>query len=244
VVGADGLHSRVRRLTFGPDDRYERDLGIAVAAFDIDGYRPRDENVAVGHTEAGFQAIRLAMRDGATMFLVTFRLAGPIPEDDMAAQQAVLRRALAGAGGEVPGILARLPEARTFYFDKAAQIRMPSWSAGRITLIGDAGAGPSLLAGQGGALAMVEAYTLASELARHPGNHAAAFAAVHDRLAPLVLSKQDAAVGLGVAFAPRTRFELAMRNTIMRTMAVPFIGRLVMGRSLRDQITLPPPAGG
>jgi 2-polyprenyl-6-methoxyphenol hydroxylase-like FAD-dependent oxidoreductase len=244
VVGADGLHSRVRRLTFGPDDRYERDLGIAVAAFDIDGYRPRDENVAVGHTEVGFQAIRLAMRDGATMFLFTFRLDGPIPEDDMAAQQTVLRRALGGAGGEVPGILDRLPEARTFYFDKAAQIRMPSWSAGRITLIGDAGAGPSLLAGQGGALAMVEAYTLASELARHPGNHAAAFAAAHDRLAPLVLSKQDAAVGLGVAFAPRTRFELAMRNTIMRTMAVPFIGRLVMGRSLRDQITLPPPAGG
>jgi 2-polyprenyl-6-methoxyphenol hydroxylase-like FAD-dependent oxidoreductase len=244
VVGADGLHSRVRRLAFGPDDRYERDLGIGVAAFDIDGYLPRDENVAVAHTEVGFQAVRLAMRDGATMFLVTFRLEGAIPEDDVPAQQAMLRHALAGAGGEVPGILERLPEARSFYFDKAAQIRMPSWSAGRVALVGDAGAAPSLLAGQGGALAMVEAYTLASELAQHPGDHAAAFAAYHARLARLVVSKQDAAVGLGLAFAPRSRMQLAIRNAIMRTMTIGFVGRLVMGRSLRDQVTLPPPAGG
>lgn len=244
VVGADGLHSRVRRLTFGPDDEYERDLGIGVAAFDADGYLPRDENVVVAHTEVGFQAIRLALRDGATMFLLTFRLDGPIPEDDVAAQQQVLRHALAGAGGEVPAILDRLPDARTFYFDKAAQIRMPSWSRGRIVLVGDAGAAPSLLAGQGSALAMIEAYVLAAELERSGGDHVAAFAAYERQLAGLLQSKQDAAIGLGVAFAPRNRLQLTLRNAIMRTMRVPFIARLAMGRSLRDQIALPPPPGG
>ena len=55
---------------------------------------------------------------------------------------------------------------RTSTSTRSSQIRMPSWSTGRIALVGDAGACPSFLAGQGSALAMVEAYTLAAELAR------------------------------------------------------------------------------
>jgi 2-polyprenyl-6-methoxyphenol hydroxylase-like FAD-dependent oxidoreductase len=244
VIGADGQHSHVRRLVFGPDAEYERDLGIAVCAFDLEGYPHRDVDVAVGHTEVGFQAVRLALRDGGTMFLLTFRHEGPIPVDDPEAQRDIVRRALAGAGGEVPGVLERMPEARTFYFDKALQIRMPAWTRGRVALVGDAGAAPSLLAGQGSALAMVEAYTLAAELDRTGGDHIRAFEAYERRLRPLILSKQDAATGLGVAFAPRSRMQLAVRNAIMKTMAVPFIARLAMGRSLRDQVELPPPAGG
>jgi 2-polyprenyl-6-methoxyphenol hydroxylase-like FAD-dependent oxidoreductase len=201
-------------------------------------------DVAVGHTEVGFQAVRLALRDGGTMFLLTFRHEGPIPVDDPEAPCDIVRRALAGAGGEVPGILERMPEARTFYFDKALQIRMPAWTHERVALVGDAGAAPSLLAGQGSALAMVEAYTLAAELDRTGGDHIRAFEAYERRLRPLILSKQDAATGLGVAFAPRSRMQLAVRNAIMKTMAVPFIARLAMGRSLRDQVELPPPAGG
>ena len=54
VVGADGLHSRVRLLAFGPQERFENHLGIVVAAFDIAGYRPRDEHVAVMHADVGF----------------------------------------------------------------------------------------------------------------------------------------------------------------------------------------------
>jgi 2-polyprenyl-6-methoxyphenol hydroxylase-like FAD-dependent oxidoreductase len=244
VVGADGLHSAVRRMMFGPDDAFQRDVGIAVAAFDVEGYLPRDELVAVAHAEVGFQAVRLAMRDDATMFLLTFRHEGTIPEDDVGAQQQLLRRSLAGAGGEVPAILDRIPDARTFYFDKAAQIRMPSWSSGRVALIGDAAAAPSLLAGQGSALAMVEAYVLAAELDRADGDHGAAFAATFGRLGALVRAKQDAAIGLGTAFAPRNRAQLLLRNAIMRTMSVPLVARLAMGRSLSDPIALPPPAGG
>jgi len=142
-------------------------------------------------------------------------------------------------GGEIPGVLALMPQARTFYLDRASQIRMPSWSRGRIALVGDAGACPSLLAGQGSALAMVEAYILATELAR-TDDHRAAFAAYERQLATLVRQKQDAAIGLGVAFAPRTRAQLALRNVAMNLMALPFVANLVMGRSLRDPITLPP----
>ncbi len=244
VVGADGLHSRVRSLAFGPDEEFERSLGIAVAVFDVDGYRPRDELVAVMHTEVGVQALRAGLRDGATMFCFIFRYEGKLPEDDVAAQQEVLRARLRDVGWEVPEMLARMPQARTFYFDRASQIRMPSWSRGRVALIGDAAACPSLLAGQGSALAMVEAYVLAAELHRSGGDHRAAFAAYEGQLAPVVRAKQDAAIGLCVAFAPRNRLQVLLRNTVMGLMGIPLVANLAMGRSLRDPIELPPPPSG
>lgn len=141
-------------------------------------------------------------------------------------------------------MLATLPQARTFYCDRASQIRMPSWSRGRVALIGDAAACPSLLAGQGSALAMVEAYVLAAELHRSGGDYAAAFASYERQLAPLVRDKQDAAIGLGAAFAPRNRGQLLLRNTLVGLMGIPLVARLTMGRSLRDPIELPPSASG
>ncbi|MHA6695938.1 FAD-binding domain [Homoserinimonas sp. A520] len=244
VVGADGLHSRVRSLTFGPEDQFERYLGIAVAVFEVDGYRPRDELVAVTHTEVGVQALRFAMRDDTTMFCFTFRHDGDLPTDDVEAQQELLRARLAEVGWEVPDILDRMPQARTFYCDRASQIRMPSWSSGRVALIGDAAACPSLLAGQGSALAMVEAYVLAAELHKAGDDYRAAFAAYERQLAPFVRTKQDAAIGLGAAFAPRNRMQVLLRSTVLGLMAVPFIAQLAMGRSLRDPIQLPPPPTG
>lgn len=239
VVGADGLHSRVRLLAFGPEERFEDHLGIVVAAFDVAGYRPRDELVAVMHADVGFQVLRLSLRDDLTLFLVTLRGGGDVPLDSPATQQAFLRGRLADAGWEMPAILDAMTAARTFYFDRASQIRMPSWSRGRVVLVGDAAACPSLLAGQGSALAMIEAYVLAAELARTDGDHAAAFARYHARLAQLLRSKQDAARGLGLAFAPRDRVRLAIRNTVMRTLSLPYVPNLVMGRSLRDAVELP-----
>ena len=70
VVGADGLHSQVRRLAFGPQEQFEKYLGIVVAVFDVEGYRPRDELVAMMHAEVGFQVVRVALRDDVTMFLL------------------------------------------------------------------------------------------------------------------------------------------------------------------------------
>ena len=55
------------------------------------------------------------------------------------------------------------------YFDRVSQIQMDTWSQGRVGLIGDAAFSPSLLAGQGAALAMTAAYVLAGELARLRG---------------------------------------------------------------------------
>lgn len=238
VVGADGLHSRVRRLAFGPDEQFETHLGIKVAAFDVTGYPARDDLAVVMYTGVGFQVTRLAMRDDLTMFLFTFRDDEDVP-DDVEAQQATLRSRLAGAGWETPAILESMPRAKTFYFDRVSQIRMPRWSAGRTVLLGDAAACVSLLAGQGAALAMIEAYVLSAALARANGDHVEAFAEYERDLAPFVLSKQNAAIRLGAAFAPKNGLQLLLRNSVMRLLGVPFVAELAMGRSLRDAIELP-----
>ena len=105
-------------------------------------------------------------------------------------------------------------------------------------MVGDAAACPSLLAGQGSALAMVESYVLAAELAR-ASEHCEAFSRYEERLAPLLRSKQDAALGLGPAFAPTNRFQLLLRNTVMRLMRLPKVTDLAMRKSFHDAVELP-----
>jgi 2-polyprenyl-6-methoxyphenol hydroxylase-like FAD-dependent oxidoreductase len=227
----------VRRLIFGPDERFERYLGMVVAAIDVEQYPERDELVAMMHADVGFQAIRLSFRGDATLLLFSLRHDGEVPTE-RAEQESLLRRKLGDKGWEVPQMLAAMSDARNFYFDAVSQIRMPSWSTGRIALVGDAGACPSFLAGQGSALAMVEAYTLAAELAR-TSDHREAFARYEERLMPLIRSKQDAARGLGVAFAPKNGFQLLLRNSAMKLMGLPKIGDIVMGRSFHDRVELP-----
>lgn len=238
VVGADGLHSRVRRLVFGPEERFAHPLGIVVAAFEVDGYHPRDEGALVMHAEVGFQAMRVGLPDGGTLFLLTVRHDGAVPVHDVDAQQALLRDRLAGTGWEVPRILDAMSRARTFYCDTVSQIRMPAWSRGRIALVGDAAACVSLLAGQGSALAMVEAYVLAAELARS-GDHVTAFARYEQRLGEFLRDKQNAATGIATVFAPRSRAGLLVRNAALALTGLPRIGSVVAGRSLRDVVELP-----
>ncbi len=242
VIGADGLHSRVRSLAFGPESEFARDLGVAIAVFDVSAYRPRDELVAVTRTQIGVQTLRVALRDDITMFCFTFRYDGELPRDRTGGER-LLRDRLSGFGGEIPAILEQLPHARTFFLDRAMQVRMPSWWRGRIGLIGDAGAAPSFLAGQGSALAMIEAYVLASELDRTGGDHRAAFAGYERQLLPMVRAKQDAAIGLGDFFAPRDRWRLLVRTAAMGVLGIPPIAKLLVGRSLRDPIRLPPGFG-
>lgn len=115
---------------------------------------------------------------------------------------------------------------------------MPRWSAGRIALVGDAAYAPSLLAGQGSALAIIGAYVLAGELARAV-NAADAFARYEGRLRPFIGRKQRGAATLGGAFAPRTHFGMWFRNLVTRAFALPGVARLAIGRSLVDRLALP-----
>lgn len=243
VIGADGLHSSVRRQVFGSESDFERYLGIMVSVFVLDGYEPRDELVGVTRTTVGRQVLRFAQRDGSTVVALTFRHDGTSPLGDLTAQQDLLRDQFADMRWEVPEILDRMPDARSFYFDRVSQIRMPTWSRGRVVLLGDAAACASLLAGQGSALAMIEGYVLAQALNDPSNDHTAALIEYERTLSSFVRSKQDAAARMGVAFAPRNRFELALRNAAIRSMRVPLLADIAIGRSLHDEVDLPEASG-
>jgi 2-polyprenyl-6-methoxyphenol hydroxylase-like FAD-dependent oxidoreductase len=238
VVGADGLHSRVRELTFGPEDRVERFLGYKAAAFQAEGYRPRDELVYVMYTEVGQQLARFSMRNGRTMFLFTFADANP-DTGDVCLQKAVLRRRFGASGWECPAILEALDHATDLYFDRVSQIRMNAWSRGRVVLVGDAAYCVSLLAGQGSALAMAGAYILAGELHRAKDDYRSAFDRYQALFAPLISSKQDSAQRFAGAFAPKSALALWLRNRIFNLMSIGWIADLAVGRDLADRIRLP-----
>lgn len=238
VIGADGLHSRVRELIFGPEIQFEKFLGYKAAAFGIDGYRPRDELAYVMYTEVGQQVARFAMRNDRTMFLFTF--ADPDPgSGDLSAQKALLRRRFGASGWECPAILDGLERVSDFYFDRVSQIRMNAWSRGRVALVGDAAHCVSLLAGQGLALAMAGAYILAGEIHRAKRDYQSAFARYQALFGPLIRTKQKSALRFAGAFAPRSRAALWLRNRILNLLRIGWIADLAVGRDLADRITLP-----
>lgn len=240
VVGADGLHSAVRRLAF-PEAAAAHYLGYMVAAFEAQDYPRRDEGVYVAYARPGQQMARFAMRNGRTLFLLVFAANRPPDVDahDIAAQKQVLHRVFGDAGWESRDILRALDACDTLYFDEVSQIRLPRWSRGRIALLGDAAFAPSLLAGQGAALAVAAAYVLAGELAEHSDQPELAFQRYEQKLRSLIGDKQRSAVQFARAFAPRTQLGLFIRNQLSRVLMVPGVARLALGRGLLDRMELP-----
>lgn len=239
VIGADGLHSTVRSLAFGPEPWYAHYLGCQVAACVIDGYQPRDDDVYVTHNLPGRQVGRFAMDGNRTLVLFIFRSSNPYVPQTFDSCKALLRSQFADAAWETPEILAALDDVDDAYVDVVSQIRMHKWSVGRVALVGDAGACVSLLAGEGTGLALVESYVLAGELARAENDITRAFNAYEARLRGFVEQKQNGATKFISFFTARTQTGIRVRNAAMRAMNLPFVGDLVMNRTLRDDIDLP-----
>jgi 2-polyprenyl-6-methoxyphenol hydroxylase-like FAD-dependent oxidoreductase len=238
VVGADGLHSDVRRLVFGPERRFERRLGYSVAAFEAEHYRPRDEDVYVMYGQPGRMVGRVALRGDRTLILFVFSDDEP-PPGAMDEQKAKLSARFGDGQWECPQILEALDGAQNLYFDSVSQIRMDAWSLGRVALIGDAAFCISLAGGQGSALAMISAYALAGELARAEGRHDEAFRAYEAQLRAYIAGKQRGAQRFAAAFAPRTLWGLRFRNLMINAAAIPGLARLAIGRDIVDRLELP-----
>ena len=136
---------------------------------------------------------RFTLRDDRTLFLFVFAADGdPLPST-LEQQKAMLHGKYAAGRWECPSIMAELDRATELYLDRVSQIRMRSWSKGRVALIGDAAFCVSLLAGQGSALAMISAYVLAGELAEAGGRYQQAFDNYEARLRPFIETKQRGA---------------------------------------------------
>ncbi|MEU7874140.1 FAD-dependent monooxygenase [Dactylosporangium sp. NPDC049140] len=184
VVGADGLHSAVRRAIF--PDAVPHHLGAYVAVYTAPNDLGLDEwQVWLRDDRTGAGAGIYTARDNRELRVNVGFMSGPVGYDrhDLDAQRRLVHERCAGLGWEIPRLLAAMDAAPDFYFDAMAQVRLDAWSSGRVTLLGDAGYCPSPLSGQGTSLALVGAYVLAEELARAGAGGLAAYEA---RMRPFV----------------------------------------------------------
>jgi 2-polyprenyl-6-methoxyphenol hydroxylase-like FAD-dependent oxidoreductase len=183
VVGADGLHSTVRRLAFGPEAAFVHHLGTYLATFSAPNFLALDDwQLWVQAPTAG--GVIYPARGNSELRVTLGFGSEPLAYDyhDLEQQKRFVEEHLADMGWEIPRLLQAMHGAPDFYFDAMAQVRMPGWSKGRATLVGDAGYCASPLSGQGTSLALVGAYVLADALARNGSDAPAALASYERRL--------------------------------------------------------------
>jgi 2-polyprenyl-6-methoxyphenol hydroxylase-like FAD-dependent oxidoreductase len=205
VVGADGLHSALRGMVFGPHERFVRHLGLVLAFYSVPNEFGLDRwLVEYQDPESGRSALLRPIQDATrAMAMFSFPAADfDVDHRDVPAQKRLLRERTAGLGWLSPRLLAQLDDTPDFYLDQVAQVVMDHWSSGRVGLLGDAAFSSSPMSGQGTGLALVGAYLLAGELAAAGWDPEAGFAAYEARMRPFVEANQEIGrmhvAGLGV----------------------------------------------
>lgn len=221
VVGADGLHSGVRRLVFGQESGYSDYIGAHLGVLSVPKQLARDGQMRL-HLGAG----RLAgvytgrvLDDARAMFI--FR--GPeldYDHRDEVRQQELLREAFTGMHPEVDSWLTEIDSTPAFYFDAVTQLRLTTWSRGRVTLVGDAGYGPGPAVGGSTSLAVVGAYVLAGELAVADGDHERAFPAYQEKLGDLVRRSRRFARDAAKTIVPTSRAGVYASVSLFRLLDV------------------------
>ncbi|MDD1679364.1 MAG: FAD-dependent monooxygenase [Methanomicrobiales archaeon] len=237
LFGADGVHSRVREMVFGPVSVRERFLGYYVAGCDLEssGYDLGD-SVKV-YEEPGRAAWFYPLKDRMeALYFFSFGHVGHLPHEK---RLPFVRERYKGAGWIAEKVLQKLPESEPTYFDSMTQKRLPSWQKGRVALLGDACGCLTPLASQGSHMAMAAAFILAQELQRHSGDHRRAFLAYEDFLKPIVSRKQDLASHLAHRFIPRMHTPLFLRYLAFRLAFSPLFIRHFLasfgGKSILDR---------
>ena len=209
VIGADGIHSNVRRLAFGPQADHVKHLGYHYALVRLD---PDGDDVM--YNEPG----RMAALGGAKAPAFFVFASAPLPDlrDDVAAQKRALVEAYRGGRWRLPELMEQVPGADEFYMDAISRVTIDRTSAGRVALLGDAAHG-NALGGFGTGLAIVGACVLAGELRRAAGNHDTAFAQYGAKFRRYAAVSRS--VNAGRLLAPSTRLGIRARNLLFSALA-------------------------
>lgn len=226
VIGADGLHSTVRRQVFGPESQFVRHLKHYFAFGDADPGAAADRCVTLFNTPGKMAGVYRSGNHAEAKAYLVFRSETPLDYDhrDLDDQRRLLRAAFADESSwQVPELLDGLLADPDMYFDAASQIRMASWSFGRVALVGDAAYCASPASGAGAELALTGAYRLAGELAAAGGDHRVAFHRYEQAHRPLVERKQQVGPNIKL-LAPSTRIGICVRNVATRLPLGAFAG--------------------
>ncbi|VVJ18684.1 Oxidoreductase [Amycolatopsis camponoti] len=239
VAGADGLHSGVRALAFGPEEDFLRRFDAYISISTVPNTLELDRWELLHSAAAGkmVNVYSTARADDAkAAFWFT---APPLTYDrrDVEGQKDLVADRFAGLGWEIPALLGAMREAGDFYFDPVCQIVMDHLSAGRVTLLGDAGYCASPASGQGTSLALVGAYVLAGELAAASGDHTVAFARYESEMRPYIEKNQALAKTALRGIIPRSRAFAWFNTRMIRLMPyLPGRNRVLeqMARPIRE----------
>lgn len=201
VIGADGLNSTTRRMVFDKDEYKLINLGAYFSVFSIPNY------LNLSHTEVQCEANQKLisitsdknhkMAEAAFMFRAQNVLNNIRDEKE---QQKFLRDTFQDFGWQASKILELMSDSDDFYFDSVSQVKMKSWTKGRVALLGDAGYCASPLSGQGNNLALVGAYILAGELKQADCNYTRAFSRYNELLHSFVEANQKLGVWVSESF--------------------------------------------
>jgi 2-polyprenyl-6-methoxyphenol hydroxylase-like FAD-dependent oxidoreductase len=231
VVGADGLHSTVRRMVFGPETDFVTHLGLYVATAMLD--RPSTDLRTVLIHNAPGRAVVIHPATGREGAAFIFRHP-PLPAmtvRDPRVQDRLLTAAYGDLGWQVPQLLDRVLHTSDRYFDSVSRVRMDCWSRGRTVLVGDAATCVSLL-GEGSSMAIAGAATLSISLVRSPDPASAlrTYERVHRRR---VRPHHMGATLAGHLLVPATRAGVSGRDTAFRAFgfAADAVGRRRRGPS-------------
>jgi 2-polyprenyl-6-methoxyphenol hydroxylase-like FAD-dependent oxidoreductase len=218
VIGADGLHSTVRRLAFGPEEQYVKHLGLYFATVAMD-HPAADPHTVLIHNAPG-RAVVVHPTTGQEGVGFFFRHQ-PVSADDLRdprTHKALVTDTYRGMGWRVHELLDRMQASRDVYFDSVSRVRLDTWSRGRVVLVGDAANSVSLF-GEGSSMAICGAATLAEAIAADSSDLAATlrrYEHIHRRrIAPHHRGVSVAAHLL----VPATQPELALRNALFRASA-------------------------
>jgi 2-polyprenyl-6-methoxyphenol hydroxylase-like FAD-dependent oxidoreductase len=209
VLGCDGFNSTVRRIGFGPPERYAHYLGPYFSLSIVNKLLIEPDTAQLFNVPG--KAIMLNAYKNKTD--VIFAFTADDTTYDRARQREWVADEFAGVGWRTAELLAEVADCTDFYFDRLGQIRMPKWSCGRVALVGDAAYCASPAAGRGGSLALEGAAALAAAMRAHDGDHALAFDRYEADLRAYVEDVQQQAVTFGLeSLVPSTQDAIDARN--------------------------------
>jgi 2-polyprenyl-6-methoxyphenol hydroxylase-like FAD-dependent oxidoreductase len=232
VIGADGLHSIVRRLAFGADSQFVQHAGLYAATISLAGGSDGDREMFLLNAPGKLAALHPCEGAPLAYFIFWHPEIPDFDYTDLPQHKSVIERTFAGIGWRVPEFLDAVCIARDMYFDSVARVDVPNWARGRIALLGDASSCVSLF-GDGSTLAIAGAYELAKALTESPADPQRAFGryqAVHGKL---VASKQKNLVSTASRIVPRTALGIWL-STRLFWRAMGGLGTVMrLGRHLR-----------
>jgi 2-polyprenyl-6-methoxyphenol hydroxylase-like FAD-dependent oxidoreductase len=239
VIGADGIHSNVRKLVFGPEARFVRHLGYYVACWDVPNHLGVGAESLMYNVPGKLASMAGDRHDSAKASAFFIFQSEQLDYDrrDLDQQKKLIADAYQGVGWETPRLIESLWHSAELYFDSISRADLDPWSRGRISLVGDAACGATI-GGMGTGTAIVSAYVLAGELHRAGGDHRIAFPRYENAIRSYAQGTQQGGDRTGLFLAPRTPFGIRARNRLLNNRLL-LKAFLKMGEHVSSKLDLP-----